>query len=118
MRYGQVWLWVVKPPMPNLHTSEFVIEYYELSVVLFALCIANSKMVHTSLGGANHDGYLDMVLSYPQYPMISAQPFEDPEHPGPLVIPSQTTQQCIVTLTQRHAKQVRLLSEFTGVKKA
>jgi hypothetical protein len=90
---------------------------YESLKILQNELKTNSQTVHTVLGGANH-GYLGIVLSPAQYAMISPVAFEEPEHPGPLVIPANVTQQRLATLQSLHAKAVRLFREYTGFKKA
>ena len=78
---------------------------------------ANAQTVYSDLGGGAH-GYLGLVLPPPKYAMISNVPFIKPPHPGPLVIPPNTTQHMATTLKESHTESIRVFREAMGVEKA
>ena len=61
---------------------------------------ANARSVLSNLGGGNH-GHLGLVLSPPDYALISNVLFNRPNHPGPLIIPANTTQHSQHNTTQQ-----------------
>ena len=78
---------------------------------------ANARSVLSNLGGGAH-GHLGLVLSPNDYATVSAIPFVKPAHPGPLVIPPNTTNHRSNTLQDEHNEQMRVFRETQGVEQA
>lgn len=78
---------------------------------------ANARSVHSNLGGGIY-GHLGLILTPQQYALISNVPFDRPAHPGPLVIPPNTTQHMSNTLRDAHNEAIRIFNEVQGVDKA
>ena len=78
---------------------------------------ANAQTVHSTLGGGAH-GYLGLLVSAPQYALISATPFVMPVYPPPLVLPAGATIHLIQTLQQQHRDNVRVFRECKAVESA
>ena len=51
---------------------------------------ANATCIHSDLGGGAH-GHLGLVLTPAEYANVSAVPYQQHVHPGPLVLPPRTT---------------------------
>ena len=78
---------------------------------------ANSRSVLSNLGGGDH-GHLGLVMSAADYATISNTPFVKPDHPGPLIIPPNTTNHRTNTLRAQHAEELRVFREVQGVEQA
>ena len=78
---------------------------------------ANASSVPSNLGGGNH-GHLGLVVTPQTYAMVSNVPFDQPVHPGTLVIPAGTTGPMATVLREQHIENVRLFREVVGVEKA
>jgi hypothetical protein len=78
---------------------------------------ANAQSVYSNLSDGAH-GHLALVLSDPQYALITAQPFIRPVHPGQLIIPAGTTGPMSTVMKEAHQESIRLFREVEGVEKA
>ena len=78
---------------------------------------ANAASVPSTLGGGTF-GHLGLVLTPQQYAMISNAPFNRPNHPGPCVIPQNSTQAQIQAIKDTHTEQLRIFNEVLGVEAA
>ena len=78
---------------------------------------ANASKVTSDLGGGGH-GHLGLVLTPAEYGMISAVPYVRPLHPGPLIIPLNTSQHEATRLTLAHSESIRVFRETIEVEKA
>ena len=78
---------------------------------------ANASSVECDLGGGNH-GYLGLVLSDPEYAVISNTPFVAPAYPQPLTIPNNATQVQAFERKTRYEERKRLYYESQNVERA
>ena len=78
---------------------------------------ANESKVASNLGGGSH-GHLGLVLTPAEYAMISAVPYVRPLHPGPLTIPTGTTNHEANRLTLAHTEAIRVFRETVEIEKA
>ena len=76
----------------------------------------NSQTVPSNLGGATHV-HLELVLNHQQYALLSNVPFITPSHPGPLVIPPETTEHMTNTLKEQNSETLRVFNETQTVEK-
>ena len=78
---------------------------------------ANAASVPSNLGGGQF-GHMGLVLTQNQHGMISNAPFIRPVHPGPCVIPPNSTQAQIQAIKDTHSDQLRVFNEVLGVESA
>ena len=71
----------------------------------------------TLFGGGQH-GHLCLVLTAPQYALLSPNPYIRPPRPPPLVIPAYQLPHVVKTEQARHAEQVRLFNECYNLEQA
>ena len=90
---------------------------YEALCVLFNQLKANARSVHTTLGGGQL-GHLGLVLTAPQYSLLSNQPYHKPPILPPLVIPAYQLPHTVQTEQARHNEQVRHFNECNNVEQA
>ena len=75
---------------------------------------ANATSVPSDLGGGLH-GHLYVVLSTPEFALVSPVPFVRPGHPGPLVIPAGTANYMRQELRENHKENLRVFHEVHNV---
>ena len=90
---------------------------YEMILSVLNELKANAQTVHSTLGGGAH-GYLGLLVSAPQYALISATPFVMPVFPAPLVFPPGAAIHMIQSLQQQHRDNVRVFRECRAVEAA
>jgi hypothetical protein len=78
---------------------------------------ANAQSVYSNLSDGAH-GHLALVLSAPQYLLLTEVAFVRPEHPGALLIPDGTTGPMATVMKNAYLEQLRLFREVLGVEKA
>ena len=78
---------------------------------------ANAHSVECNLGGGAH-GHYGLVVTPEEYAMVPATiPYIRPVHPGPLVIPTGTSQVLATGLREDHKEKVRLFREVNDVER-
>ena len=113
---------------PGINYSATYFQYKELSKIhgepnyetikrLHNQVKANAASVPSTLGGGAF-GHLGLVITPQQYAMISNAPFNRPNHPGPLVIPLNSTQAQIQAIRDTHTEQLRIFNGVLGVESA
>ena len=90
---------------------------YEMLLLVLNELKANAQTVHSTLGGGAH-GYLGLLVSAPQYALISGTPFVMPLFPPPLVFPLGATIHMINSLQQQHRDSFRVFRECRAVEAA
>ena len=78
---------------------------------------ANAKSVYSNLSDGAH-GHLALLMTAPQYALVTNTVFTRPIHPGQLVIPVGTTGPQAQVLRDHYKEQLRLFREVEGVEKA
>ena len=91
-------------------------DYFQLKTLKDHLK-ANATRFPSDLGGGAH-GHLGLVLSPVEYATLSATPYNQPGHPGPLVIPLRTTQHASSVPQDQHKKALVLFHETIDLKNA
>jgi len=77
---------------------------------------ANASSVYSDLGGGQH-GHLGLVSTTPGYALVSAIPYVRYVHPGPLVIPVNTSIGCAKQLCEEHQEHKTLFKEMIDLEK-
>ena len=90
---------------------------YEALRVLFNQLKANARAIHTTLGGGQF-GHLGLILTAPQYALLSNYPYQKPPRPPPLDIPAYQLPHVVQTVQARHNEQVRLFNECNNLEQA
>ena len=78
---------------------------------------ANASSVPCTLGGGAH-GYVGMLLSPQAYASLSNIPFDEPLHPGRLVIPPGSTQYEIAHIKSTHENDLTIFQEYNLMQRA
>ena len=79
--------------------------------VLINECNANTQIVHPNLGGGANS-HLGLVLVPPKYDIVApGTPYNRPSFPGPLTIPSNTTNVQAQMLREQHQEDIRVFHE-------
>ena len=78
---------------------------------------ANTASIHSNFGGGTH-GHLELVLTQPEYSLISAIPYLRPVPPALLAIAPGTTQHDSNRLCNNHKEYLRLFCEAVDLEKA
>ena len=77
---------------------------------------ANAISITSDLGGGQF-GHLGLVLTPPEYALLSPVPYARPAHPGALVIAAGTAQHEAIRLRDEHKENIRLFRETIDVEK-
>ena len=77
---------------------------------------ANAISITSDLGGGQF-GHLGLVLTPPDYALLSPVPYARPAHIGALVIPAGTAQHEAIRLRDEHKENIRLFRETIDVEK-
>ena len=75
------------PTLPKIHGEP---DYPQLKDLKDKLK-TNATKITSDLGGGGH-GHLGLVLTPAEYATVSAVPYVEPAHPGPLIIPPNCTE--------------------------
>ena len=78
---------------------------------------ANAISVHSNLGGGNH-GHLGLLMTDPQYALVSNTAYVRPVHPGVLVLPNGATRVQSDAFQRTHDETLRVFHEVRGVEQA
>ena len=79
--------------------------------------MVNTFTVHSDLGEGTH-GHLGLTLSPQRYAFLSNAVYNQPQHPGKLIIPTSTTLHMARTLKEQHTERLRTFREVMGVENA